>query len=78
MGSPLIDGIFFVMRVVQFNARSACDASMFTSYKNIPSISGLPMISYAFYVVYFSSTVCASNVSQTRQNAWSVINLSLI
>ena len=25
IGSPLIDGIFFVMRAVQFNARSACD-----------------------------------------------------
>ena len=47
MGSPLIDGIFLVqkmciyscvtlsttllMRAVPFNARSACDASMFTS-----------------------------------------------
>ena len=47
LGSPLIDGIFLVqkmcicscvtlsttllMRAVQFNARSACDASMFTS-----------------------------------------------
>ena len=29
--SPLIDGIFFVMRAVQLNARSACDASTFTS-----------------------------------------------
>ena len=29
--SPLIDGIFSVMHAVQFNARSACDASMFTS-----------------------------------------------
>ena len=48
LGSPLIDGIFLVqkmcicscvtlsttllMRAVQFNARSACDASTFTSY----------------------------------------------
>ena len=47
LGSPLIDGIFLVqkmcicscvtlsttllMRAVQFNARSACDASTFTS-----------------------------------------------
>ena len=47
LGSPLIDGIFLVqkmciyscvtlfttllMRTVQFNVRSACDASMFTS-----------------------------------------------
>ena len=29
--NPLIDSIFFVMRAVQFNARSACEASMFTS-----------------------------------------------
>ena len=49
LGSPLIDGIFLVqkmcicscvtlsttllMRAVQFNARSACDASTFTSQK---------------------------------------------
>ena len=47
LGSPLVDGIFLVQKVciyscvtlsstlliraVQFNARSACDASMFTS-----------------------------------------------
>ena len=47
LGSPLVDGIFLVqkmcvypcvtlsttllIRAVQFNARSACDASMFTS-----------------------------------------------
>ena len=47
LGSPLIDGIFLIqkmciyscvalsttllMRAVRFNARSACDASMFTS-----------------------------------------------
>ena len=49
LGSPIIDGIFLVqkmciyscvtlsttllIRAVQFNARSACDASMFTSWK---------------------------------------------
>ena len=48
LGSPLVDGIFLVqkmciyscvtlsttllIRAVQFNARSACDASMFTSF----------------------------------------------
>ena len=31
IGSPVIDGIFFVMHAVQFNERSACHASMFTS-----------------------------------------------
>ena len=51
LGSPLIDGIFLVqkmciyscvtlsttllIRAVQFNARSACDASMFTSLSSI-------------------------------------------